>query len=279
MSEIRRLDSQAEWKTVGGDTGELEGYASVFGNVDQGGDIVLPGAFKRTLHDWSHAKQPLPLLADHQLTTEGVIRSVTKASEDHFGLRVRARFSSDPKAQSVRTKMVEGHIRGMSFTYEPKRSYRGEKDGKQVRYLQEVRVFEATVTPFPMNQLAVANAKAGPDEHAEAAARLQQLEQWAAGVEARAVLADMLANPDTMAAAAGILSNERADRRLAELEQWALSQRYQPPDPQQQAAAVSRARRDRDNRYANAMSAWKSSVQTCEHRGCMPGRCAYRTAG
>jgi HK97 family phage prohead protease len=276
LSELRRLDSQAEWKAVGGDTGELEGYASVFGNVDQGGDIVLPGAFKRTLHDWSHAKQPMPLLADHQLSTEGVIGSVTSAVEDHFGLKVRARFSSIAKAQDIRTKMIEGHLRGMSFTYEPKRSYRGEKDGKQVRYLQEVRIYEATITPFPMNQLALANAKTGPDAHAEAAARLRQLEQWAAGTEARAVLADMLENPDTMAAAAGILSNERADRQLAELEAWAAASMHQRPDPQQQAAELHGARRERDNRYANAMAAWKSSVQTCEHPGCLVGRCVYR---
>src|SRR5258707_13583206 len=149
-----------EWKSVSGGPGELEGYASVFGNVDQGGDVVLPGAFRNTLRYWSRQSQPLPLIADHDLSAEGVIGSVHDAREDATGLRVKARFSSDPKAQSVRTKMIEGHLRGMSFTYETVKHHLGTAAGKSVRYLQEVKIFEATVTPFPMNGLAVGSAKA-----------------------------------------------------------------------------------------------------------------------
>jgi HK97 family phage prohead protease len=149
-----------EWKAASAGSGELEGYASVFGNVDQGGDVVLPGAFRKTLADWSRSRQPLPLIADHELSTEGVIGSVKQAREDQTGLWVRAGFSSDPKAQSVRTKMIEGHLKGMSFTYQAVRHYMGELAGKSARFLQELKVFEATVTPFPMNELASASAKA-----------------------------------------------------------------------------------------------------------------------
>src|SRR5258707_14716605 len=150
-----------EWKTAaGGGTGELDGYVAVFGNVDQGGDVVLPGAFANTLRYWSKQAQPMPLIADHDLSSEGVIGSVHNAREDTTGLRVKARFSSDPKAQSIRTKMIEGHLRGMSFTYEAVKHHLGTVAGKSVRYLQEVKIFEATVTPFPMNTLAVGSAKA-----------------------------------------------------------------------------------------------------------------------
>src|SRR5260370_41402004 len=106
-----------EWKAVGG-TGELEGYASVFGNVDQGGDVVLPGAFRKTLADWSRSKQPLPLIADHDLSTDGVIGSAKQAREDVTGLRVKAGVSSDTRAQRVRKTQIEGHLKGMSVTYE-----------------------------------------------------------------------------------------------------------------------------------------------------------------
>jgi HK97 family phage prohead protease len=155
------LTVPVEWKTTAGSgTGELEGYASVFGNVDQDGDVVLPGAFRKTLADWSRSRQPLPLIADHDLTTGGVIGSVKQAREDGIGLRIRAGFSSDPKAQSIRTKMIEGHLKGMSFTYQAVKHYMGQMAGKSARFLQEVKLFEATVTPFPMNTLAVASAKA-----------------------------------------------------------------------------------------------------------------------
>jgi HK97 family phage prohead protease len=149
-----------EWKTVSGGSGELEGYVSVFGNVDQGGDVVLPGAFKKTLADWRGSKQPLPLIADHDLSTDGVIGSVREAKEDPVGLWVRAGFSSTAKAQDIRIKMIEGHLKGMSFTYEAVKHYMGQMAGKSARFLQELRLFEATVTPFPMNTLALASAKA-----------------------------------------------------------------------------------------------------------------------
>src|SRR5262245_10444336 len=148
-----------EWKAAGS-SGELEGYASVFGNVDQGGDVVLHGAFRKTLADWRGSRQPLPLIADHDLTTEGVIGSVREAKEDPVGLWIRAGFSGTAKAQDIRAKMIEGHLRGMSFTYEAVRHYMGQVAGKSARFLQELKLFEATVTPFPMNTLAIASAKA-----------------------------------------------------------------------------------------------------------------------
>ena len=132
----------AEWKSAtGSKSGELEGYISVFGNVDQGGDVVLPGAFKKTFAYWSRARTPLPLVADHQLSTEGVIGSVTQMAEDGVGAKIHALFSSVPKAQDIRTKMLEGHIGGMSFTYEPVDHSMGTKDGMHVRYLKEVRLY------------------------------------------------------------------------------------------------------------------------------------------
>ena len=149
-----------DWKTAGPDTGELTGYMSVFGNVDQGNDVVMPGAFRKTFAEWSRAKSPMPLIADHQLDTSGVIGSVAHMAEDNVGAKIRAKFSSVQKAQEIRTKMVEGHLRGLSFTYEPVQHTLGVQDGKKVRFLKEVKVFEATVTPFPMNQLALADAKA-----------------------------------------------------------------------------------------------------------------------
>jgi HK97 family phage prohead protease len=149
MSALGRLTAPTEWKTAGDSSGELEGYVSVFNNVDLGNDVVLPGAFKKTLGDWARARQPLPLIADHNLTTDGVIGSVADAKEDGHGLWVRARFSSDQRAQSVRTKMIEGHVRGMSFTYEAIKHYMGSLAGKSVRFLQEIKLFEATITPVP----------------------------------------------------------------------------------------------------------------------------------
>lgn len=147
-----------EWKATS-DPGTLEGYMSVFNVVDQGSDVVRPGAFKKTFSDWSRAKSPMPLVADHQLSTDGVIGSVTAMVEDGKGAKVKARFSGVAKAQDIRQKMLEGHLSGMSFTYRPIKHSLGMFEGKEVRFLDEVQVFEATVTPFPMNVDALASAK------------------------------------------------------------------------------------------------------------------------
>jgi HK97 family phage prohead protease len=138
------LSFPAEWKAT--DSGELDGYASVFNVIDLDQDVVLPGAFKKTLDGWSRAKAPLPLTADHDLSSDGVIGSVVHAEEDHYGLRIKARFSAVAKAQAIRTKMVEGHLRGLSFIYEAIRHHRGQKDGQQVRFLDELRLYETTVS-------------------------------------------------------------------------------------------------------------------------------------
>jgi HK97 family phage prohead protease len=156
-----RLIVPVEWKALGGaEHGELEGYASVFNNVDLDGDVVLPGAFRKTLADWSKAKAPIPLTADHELSTEGTIGSLVSAVEDSYGLRIKARFSSVPKAQAIRTKMIEGHLRGLSFIYEALDHYQGTKGGQPARFLRELRLYEATVSPAPRNLLALGSAKA-----------------------------------------------------------------------------------------------------------------------
>ena len=38
-----------EFKALGGKRGEFQALVSVFGNVDRGGDRVMPGAFAKTL--------------------------------------------------------------------------------------------------------------------------------------------------------------------------------------------------------------------------------------
>jgi hypothetical protein len=156
MNTRNTLQVAVEWK-AGSGPGEAEGYASVFNNVDEVGDVVMPGAFRKTIADWQRATQPMPLIADHQMSTDGVIGSVTSLAEDRHGLRFKARFSRSEKAQRVRQDVLDQHYRGTSFTYEVIKSSpgRGSVAGKAVaRFLDELRLFEITLSPFPVNALA-----------------------------------------------------------------------------------------------------------------------------
>lgn len=144
---MERINVPIEWKAA--DDGTLEGWASTFGNVDLGADVVVKGAFKATIPDVK--ANGIPLLADHVASTASVLGTIYDAEETDKGLRIKARFSSAPSAQDVRTKLVEGHLKSLSIGYEATKYSFAEVDGKTVRNLEEVKLWETSVVVFPMN--------------------------------------------------------------------------------------------------------------------------------
>jgi len=115
------------------------GYAALFGIVDAARDIILPGAFARTLADRS---DPLPLYWQHR--PEQVFGVVELAQEDHRGLRVIARVDnpSSRGAAALRDKTVSG----LSFGYRA-RLYRLSREG---RLLEDVDLFEVSLVTHPL---------------------------------------------------------------------------------------------------------------------------------
>jgi HK97 family phage prohead protease len=150
-----RLHLPVQWKAAGDGSGEIEGHAAVFGNVDLQGDLILKGAFRKTLADWKRAKSKIPLVDGHLSSdSKSLLGSVTRAAEDDIGLKFRAAFSSDPDSQVVRTKALEGHLSGVSIGYLPMPggvAFKQGDDGEIVRVLSEVRLFEISLTPVPAN--------------------------------------------------------------------------------------------------------------------------------
>jgi len=153
MPVMERLIVPIEWKAAADDSGTLEGYLAVFGNIDLGGDVIEKGAFKKTIANIK--ANGIPLLADHVASVSSVLGTIFDAREDDHGLYVKARFSAAPSAQDVRIKLVEGHLGRMSIGYAPEKFSYGEKDGKSVRFLKEIKLWEGSVVVFPMNPEAV----------------------------------------------------------------------------------------------------------------------------
>jgi hypothetical protein len=148
------------WKAT--DSGEISGYLSVFNHVDQEDDVVMPGAFADVIDEWRRSGEPMPLLADHDRSTGGVIGRVVELVEDRIGVKFRARFASTPKAQDVRTKVLEGHVKGVSYGYVAGRRP-GWHQGRAVKFIDRIeKLFEVTISPWPVNRLAaITSAKAG----------------------------------------------------------------------------------------------------------------------
>src|SRR5690554_738163 len=99
--------------------GYIEGYASVFGNVDYDGEVIEKGAFTKTLLEGLPSRK-IKLVDFHNawLDSDYIIGVVEEASEDEHGLWFKARFSSVRRAQDVRTKIKEGILEALSIGYE-----------------------------------------------------------------------------------------------------------------------------------------------------------------
>jgi HK97 family phage prohead protease len=152
MDRLERITVPVSWKAGQQATspGLLTGYASTFGNVDRGLDVVAPGAFAEAVASISETN-PVPLLADHMATTGSVVGSIIEAREDKHGLVIVARLSAAPSAQDTAIKLREGHLSKLSIGYEAIASHDEQRDGRTVRVLDRVRLWETSVVVFPMN--------------------------------------------------------------------------------------------------------------------------------
>jgi HK97 family phage prohead protease len=127
------------------DEGRFTGYAAVFSNVDQGNDVIEPGAFTKTLQE----NPEVPILWAHD-SDEPIGVSVSMV-EDGKGLKVEAQLAMEvQRAREVHALMKMGAIKGLSIGYRTvKRSFKGA-----VRHLEELKLGEFSPVVFPMNTLA-----------------------------------------------------------------------------------------------------------------------------
>jgi HK97 family phage prohead protease len=141
---MHALTLPLELKSIA-DGGRFEGYAAVVGNVDAGGDVIVPGAFKEFVLS---REGRLTLLWQHQQRTPIGVATV---AEDAKGLRVVGDLVlEDPLARAAHAHMKAGSARGMSIGYDV---LPGGKKTLQsgVRQLTAIKVWEASIVTFPMN--------------------------------------------------------------------------------------------------------------------------------
>ena len=130
-----------------GDAWVVTGYASVFGNKDLGGDVVVDGAFKKSLEEHG-----LPALLWNHKMDDPPLGVVIDAKEHRRGLWVKCELPKDDQfvAGRVIPQIKRRGLRGMSIGYKViDKEQRGN-----VRYLKQIRLFEVSVVNAPMNPLA-----------------------------------------------------------------------------------------------------------------------------
>lgn len=137
-----------------GDNGpEFTGILSTFGNVDEGGDVVIAGAFDRTLRERDF--RPLLWAHDARLPPIGIEKSLVV---DEKGLLGTWSLLDTALGSDVYKALKSGALRKMSMGYLPTVT---EYDDQGVRKLIEVDLLESSVVNLAMNEQAeVTNVKA-----------------------------------------------------------------------------------------------------------------------
>jgi HK97 family phage prohead protease len=134
--------------------GQFVAYASVFGNVDSYGDVVVKGAFAPDLARWQKSGNQIPLLFGHNMSDPDFnIGYVVSAEEDEVGLKVTAQLDLEsPKAKQV-YRMIKGRrIDQMSFAYDVVVGAPAVLDGADIYEIREVKLYEVSVVTVGANQ-------------------------------------------------------------------------------------------------------------------------------
>jgi HK97 family phage prohead protease len=114
MQKLKSLDS-VEAGMASTDAGSFVGYASRFLNIDRDGDIILPGAYSKSINQF--IDEGGVVLANHENKTSSVIGTLKNAMEDRSGLMVEVAFSATKTAQDVRQLMLEKAVSKMSIRF------------------------------------------------------------------------------------------------------------------------------------------------------------------
>ena len=151
QTQLETKNIPFEIKEVSDSTGFFSGYGSVFGNVDQGGDIVENGAFKKQI------SPIIPVLWQHN--PNEVIGKYTTVREDSKGLYVEGELAlKTQKGAEAHELLKMKAVSGLSIGYSVDKYEIDQK--KDVRVLKEITLWEVSVVTFPMNVKAqVTNVK------------------------------------------------------------------------------------------------------------------------
>lgn len=128
------------------EAGKFEGYASVFNKVDRGNDLILPGAFKRSVLD--RGAESIKLLWQHDPSAP--VGFIEEIFEDSHGLYMRGKLLLDlEKAREAYRLLTAGVLDSLSIGFHTLQSD-VRSDG--VRLLKAVDLWEVSLVTFPMNE-------------------------------------------------------------------------------------------------------------------------------
>jgi len=128
------------------EAGYIAGIAASYGNVDHGGDLIMPGALTKAIA--GRTTVPMLLFHDHKRP----VGAWAKFDETGEGLNVEGRIAVKSDAGRDAHALVEsGALSGLSIGY---KTLRHKFEGK-TRQLHELALHEVSLVPVGMNERAV----------------------------------------------------------------------------------------------------------------------------
>ena len=213
---------------------------SVFGNVDDGGDRIWPGAFTQTIKQradrikvlWQHDSFSPPIgvpISIEEIGRSDLPEKVKDESPDASGgLLASVKYLDTPRGNEVLVGIRDGAITECSIGYDPVKfdweSVEGSK-WDMIRNLKEVRLWDLSPVSWGMNSLTT-NVKCSADP------RLASL----------LTTVNMLLAPDALKAGRVLSSRnlERLQSALAVLQEILSS--AEPPESDEDAKALTAVR-------------------------------------
>ena len=125
--------------------GTVEGYASLFGEIDQARDMVMRGAFAQTLK--TRGIHRVPMLFQHDPGEP--IGIWLELREDHLGLFARGRLIPEvARARELLSLLRAGAVDGLSIGF---KTVKAQIDPKtRIRRLLAVDLWEVSIVTFPL---------------------------------------------------------------------------------------------------------------------------------
>lgn len=125
---------------------KVEGYASYFGQLDRGGDVVVKGAYAKSLDALFAKGGQVKMLWQHDPAQP--IGVWDEVREDERGLYVKGRILDEvARGREAAALIAAGAIDGLSIGY---RTVKATKNDKGQRLLNELELWEVSLVTFPM---------------------------------------------------------------------------------------------------------------------------------
>jgi HK97 family phage prohead protease len=127
--------------------GTFEGLLSPYGNVDGGGDAIMPGAYTKTLRERGNE---VPMLWQHS-TKDPIGKLILEDRPE--GLWCKGQFILEDELAARAYRFVRARIvKGLSIGFE---AVKAALDSNGVRRISEIKLYEGSVVTFPMNEAAL----------------------------------------------------------------------------------------------------------------------------